>query len=503
MITRRRALTGLAVGGGAVLAGGAAIRTTGLWPGPAMAAAPRPLAIPPLLRGEVRDGARVFEMSLKRGRSQFFDGMSTPTIGINGAYLGPTLAWRRGERVRMQVTNDLGTQSTLHWHGVHLPARADGGPHQVIAPGATWSPEFEVRQPAATVWYHSHMLHRTAEQVWFGLAGMIYLTDAESEALDLPQDYGVDDIPVVVQDRAFGRGGELIYSSGMHNRMMGATGGTLLVNGTINPTFEARSDRLRLRLLNGSNARSYAFGFDDGRGFEIVASDGGLLAAPYRTRGVTLAPGERAEIVVDLSDGRPATLRSNPPSAARATGGGMGGMMGRMMGGDATAFDVLRIVPSPDRRRAAPALPDKLAALPAPDSASAVGTRQMLLDGGGMGGMMMGGGFTIDGRLFDMNRIDARVRAGTSEIWEIENRSPLAHPMHIHDVQFRILDRDGRPPVPAEAGLKDTVLVAPGERVRLLLRFANYADPEAPYMYHCHILEHEDAGMMGQFVVTG
>ncbi len=464
---------------------------------PAAAASPRPLAIPTLLVGEPRAGVRTFDLNLQKGVSRFFDGVTTPTLGINGAYLGPTLKMRVGETVRMEVTNRIGEASTIHWHGFHLPAGADGGPHQVIADGASWSPQFEVRQRASMLWYHSHMVPRTGPQVYHGLAGVAYVEDEETGRLDLPGDYGVDDVPLVLQDRAFNRDGSLFYSTNMHNTMMGMRGNVLLVNGTVNPYFEARTQKLRLRLLNGSNARFYSLGFSDNRRFSLIGTDGGLLERPYETSHIALAPAERAQIIVDLSDGRPVVLRAFPAP----TSGTMGGMMGGMMGDDFN-FDVLDIRPNGQRGRSAP-LPSRLVTLDRPDPGQASGARRLVLQMG-MGGMMMGGGepFSINGKAMDMNRIDEVVRVGTTEIWQLENRSMMAHPFHIHDVQFRILDRDGAPPPPWEMGLKDTVVVNPDERVRLLLQFADYSDPDLPYMYHCHVLEHEDSGMMGQFVVA-
>ncbi|HBQ91874.1 MAG TPA: oxidase, partial [Erythrobacter sp.] len=164
-------------------------------------------------------------------------------------------------------------------------------------------------------------------------------------------------------------------------------------------------------------------------------------------------------------------------------------------------FTVLDIRPAASRRRSI-ALPRQLATLPQIDPGHAVRTRHFVLDMGMGMRMMRGGGFTINGKSMDMQRIDETVRVDTTEIWQVENASMMAHPFHIHDVQFRILDRNGRAPDAAEQGLKDTVVVYPGETVRLLLRFEDYTDPDLPYMYHCHILEHEDAGMMGQFTVT-
>ncbi|MEQ9735636.1 MAG: multicopper oxidase domain-containing protein, partial [Algiphilus sp.] len=292
MISRRAALTGLMLGGaGLATAGVLSGRDARRWLfGPAaFAASPKPLAIPQVIAGEVRDGVRTYALGLQKGVSQFFTGVETPTLGINGAYLGPTLKMRAGELVRMNVTNRIGEPSTIHWHGFHLPARADGGPHQVIRDGETWSPQFVVKQRAAMFWYHSHMVPRTGPQVYHGLAGLIYVDDDETARLDLPSDYGVDDIPLVLQDRAFGNDGSLLYSTSMPSVMMGVRGNVLLVNGTVRPYFEARTSKLRLRILNGSNARSHTVGFADGRTFQQIGTDGGLLERPFETSRITLA----------------------------------------------------------------------------------------------------------------------------------------------------------------------------------------------------------------------
>lgn len=540
MINRRSLLGVVALGGGTLVIGGLVGREL-LGGGQAMltsSSAGNPLLIPELYAGALQNGVRTFDLNLQSGVSRFFEGVDTPTMGINQPFLGPTLEMRAGETVRMNVSSALSETATVHWHGFHLPARADGGPHQPIAPGTTWSPSFEVKQRASMFWYHSHAHQRAGPQVYQGLAGAIYVRDTESERLDLPNDYGVDDIPLIVQDRAFNRDASFAYSTSMDAVMMGMRGDTLLVNGTVDPVFEARSDLLRLRLLNGSNARFYKFAFKDGRSFNQIASDGGLLEQPYRTTNVVLAPGERAQIVVDLSDGRPIALLADSIETMGMMGmmeGGMEGGGGRRggndrMGGEMGAgrdsrgdmmdgamrrggerrggmmdegrrFTALDILPSAQRRKAI-SMPSRLISLPRVEPADAVRTRRFVLNMGMGMGMMRGGGFTINGKSMDMQRIDETVKAGTTEIWQVENASMMAHPFHIHDVQFRILDRDGRPPDPAEQGLKDTVVVAPGEVVRLLLRFEDYTDPDLPYMYHCHILEHEDAGMMGQFLVT-
>jgi len=399
---------------------------------------------------------------------------------------------KNGENVAINVTNTIGEPSTLHWHGLHLPARADGGPHQIIENGDTWTPAFTVKQRASMFWYHSHMVPVTGRQVYQGLAGLIYVDDDEVSKLELPSNYGIDDIPLVLQDRAFNDDGAFYYNTSMMSGMMGMRGNTLLVNGTVRPFFIARTNKIRLRILNGSNARTYTIGFDDGRTFHQIGTDGGLLEQPYETCQITLAPAERMQIIVDVTDGNPARLRT----FASPNQGMMGGMIANN-----SAFEIVDILPD-SGRTVSPALPDRLIQLPKPDPSNAIRTRRFIMEMR-MGGMMMGGGaFSINGKTMDINRIDETVRINTTEIWQIDNASMMAHPFHIHDVQFRILDRNGRPPAPYETGLKDTVFIQPQERVRLLLEFSDYLDPDRPYMYHCHILEHEDAGMMGQFTVN-
>jgi len=477
-----------------LLMGGVALGVAGLvgyqfWPRAIRASGPirfdKLLAIPPLEKGRMQNGTRVFDLTLKRGSTVFFEGIRTESMGINADYLAPVLRLRAGERTRFNVTNDLGEDSTLHWHGFSLPAAADGGPHQVIRPGETWSPEFTIAGKAATMWFHSHMFHKTAEQVWAGLAGMAIIDDEESDLLTLPRNYGVDDIPVVLQDRLFTPAGQMPYIPDLRARMQGMIGNFPMVNGTIGAVFPASTTLLRMRLLNGSNASIYNLRFDDGRSFLQVATDGGFLPAPVRRSGLRLAPGERAEIVVDLSDGQVARLVNRGVD----TGGGM-------MGGGLPDFTFLEIQPKKLQVPSA-ALPDRLTTLPAVDPSRAVNTRRFRLEMG-----MMGSGLAINGQPMRMDVINEVVKVDQPEIWEITSNGMLAHPFHVHGTQFRILDRNGQPPMPGEAGLKDTVLVNPGEVVRILVKFEKYTDATNPYMYHCHILEHEDGGMMGQFTVV-
>ncbi len=416
----------------------------------------------------------------------------------NGPFLGPTLRLRRGEDVDLIVQNNLDAMTTMHWHGMHVPARMDGTPHQKIKPGESWTAGFQVDQQAAPLWYHPHPHGNTGRQVYRGVAGLMWIDDDNSDALDLPKTYGVDDIPLVIQDRQFDNDGAFRFAVNQ-----GAVyGNTMLINGTWNPFLQVESRRIRFRLLNGSNARIYYIGFDDSRVFHQIATDGGFLEAPLQTNRVILAPGERAEILVDFSDGAEVVLKSYPEAGLLET-------VQSFFGGIGTGnLHLLKIVPQPTKR-ASHALPERLNTISRIDASQAAKTRPMVLAGaaqGGRGGGRGGGGKPlgppINGKIMDMARIDEVVRLGDIEIWEVSNRGDQPHPFHVHLVQFQILDRNGQPPTGAELGWKDTVLAPPGDLVRIIMPFERYADPQIPYMYHCHIMEHEDNGMMGQFLVV-
>ncbi|MGH3355715.1 MAG: multicopper oxidase family protein [Nocardioidaceae bacterium] len=443
----------------------------------------QPLRIPELAESRVdARGRRVFELTARPGDTELLPGTTSRTWGFNGSYLGPTLRASRGEEVAVRVTNRVDEDTSVHWHGMHLPARMDGGPHQPIAPGGTWRPHWKVDQPAATLWYHPHPHGRTEQHVYQGLAGMFIVDDSGSPVAGrLPHEYGVDDVPVIVQDKMIDDEGELDTGG----RFLGGTGmlgDTILVNGTYGPYLDVTTERIRLRLLNASTARVYDFGFDDDRAFDIIASDGGLLPHPVRRDRVTLSPGERAEVVVRMRPGEDAVLRSYAPDVG-------GGLFGRFNGGDDT-FDVLELRAAADLGRS-PRLPTRLAPAPDLDVQDTNADRRFELSGR-----------QIDDKKMDMSRIDETVELGTTEVWEVHNRDGEQHSFHVHDVQFQVLSIDGATPPPELAGWKDTMFVRPGTTIKVAMRFTDYADPDTPYMYHCHLLMHEDQGMMGQFVVV-
>ncbi len=469
-----------------------------------------PLKIPPLDTGRSEAGVKIFDLEMQNANTRFVPAIATKTSGINGSYLGPTLKVRNGDKIRINVKNALEESSTLHWHGMHLPAAQDGGPHQIIKSGKSWSPQFTIKQKAASLWYHPHLMEKTAEHVWRGLAGMLIIEDEETDNLNLPSQYGIDDIPLVLQDRNFSPDGDMSYNVNMHSIMMGLSGSTPLANGTIAPYFDASTRLLRLRILNGSNASMYNLGFDNDKPFKQIASDGGLLEEPVELTRLFLTPAERAEIIIELEPGEKLILRNFTArnSSREGMGGGMmggRGMMGGMMGNNGIVpnFRFLEIRAA-DKLSDSPPLPKKLTTITPLQEEDATQARQFDLQMN-MGPMVMMGlknSHLINNKVMKMSRIDERIKLGATEIWEIRNTASMLHPIHIHDVQFQILDRNGQKPPLNERGRKDTVAVNPGEIVRLIMKFEDYADPDSPFMYHCHILEHEDAGMMGQFVVV-
>lgn len=425
----------------------------------------RPLFVPPLMSGERVDGATRFELSIGHATHQFFEGVDTETIAYNGlGLLGPTVEVRTGEIVQLDVTNRLDGVTTTHWHGADVPAEADGGPHSTIAPGETWSPAFEVIQPAATLWYHPHRVDLTAEQVYFGGAGMLIVRDNNELAATLPQTYGVDDIPVVLQDRNFTDEGELDFAIDPAGR--GRLMETLTVNGTIDPYVEVPSGLVRLRLLNGSQARIYHLSVR-GPAMYKIASDGGYLEEPVDLDQLDLGPGDRAEIVVEVGSEPLALVDRN---------------FGR----------VLELRPNGDTSPAT-TLPPKLTVIDRITAEEIQVDRRFEMK-------QEADRWGINGEVMDMAVVNEEIQFGDTERWTITVDNGQ-HVFHVHQTQFQILSINGKPPPPEDAGWEDSVWVNGDRDVVVAARFDTYTNPEIPYMFHCHILDHEDLGMMGQFKV--
>ena len=488
---------------------------------PAGAAFRRALPIPAEQTGRVdASGTRHYALGARHGSSELVEGVHTPTWGLNGSLLGPTLRVPQGAPVQIQVHNGLDQATTMHWHGAQVPGRMDGGPHSPIRPGATWEAAYTLTQPAGTLWYHPHPHAYTGPQVYGGLAGMLWIDDGADAGLGLARTYGVDDMPVIIQDRRLNGEGSLEYMTAPGD-VMGMKGDRFLVNGVEQPYAEVGADWLRLRVLNASNARNYNLAFDDGRVFHVIAGDAGLLAEPVPMTQLLLASGERAQILVDLRRDR--GKRPVLKSASAAVVPGLYRIPTAIDALDRRGFDLLELrVGRP--RDTGTRLPDRLVEQPTlmPDGL----TRHFVLNGmvgsdsftrmltgrgyrargnTGPGGMSAGVGdrklFAINSEFMDMSVVNFRVPLGSTEVWKVTNASVMAHPFHMHGTSFLIRSRAGAPPPQHERSWKDVVLVRAGETVELVARFDHPADADHAYMYHCHILEHEDNGMMGQFVV--
>ncbi len=443
-----------------------------------------PMAIPPLLEQDT------FQLSVGQHVHQFYPGVNTTTFGVNGPYLGPTLLMQRGDTARLRVINELPQVTSMHWHGMHVPGDMDGGPQREVMPGEVWDVKYRVENPAGTYWYHPHPHMLTASQATKGVAGMIIVRDAEEAALDLPRTYGVDDIPVVIQDRRFLANG---------NMPTAPYGDSVLVNGTPHAYLECPAQVVRLRLLNGANARVFTLGFENSEEMHVIAGDGGLLNAPVATDRLWLSNGERYEVLLDLTgmEGDSLLLMSFG-SELPQTVPGANNMLWESSWLNGIDFPVLRIRVTAPTADPIMAIPSALGQAAPYDEALSVRSRTKALTGNGMVGMGM---FMIDGQMFDMEVINDTMQLGSVEIWEIPNNSNMAHPMHIHGVSFFVLERNGIAAAPWEQGAKDVVLVDAGETVRLIMRF-DHPTNDWPFMYHCHNLLHEDNMMMLQFIVT-
>ncbi|MCF6171334.1 MAG: multicopper oxidase domain-containing protein [Bacteroidales bacterium] len=460
--------------------------------------AQNPIIIPGTLSGTA------FELNLQNGTFQFYDGINTTTMGVNGDMLGPTLIMQKGDDVDITVNNNLDETTTIHWHGMHVSAENDGGPHTTIAPGASWNPQFTVLDKAGTYWYHPHLHEKTNEHVSKGIAGFIIVQDEEAAALDLPRTYGVDDFPLVIQTKDFDAQKEIIVPSNSDD--------VLLVNATIDPYLAVPAQVIRFRLLNGSSMRVFNFGLSDNSAFYMIGSDGGLLSEPLSLTRLQMSPGERAEILIDFGgkEGQQLKMMSYAAEFNNGIYGATYPGMGQMMTLDGynpnamngTNFEVITfniVAPNSDPVTTIPtALVD---VTPIPESESDI-TRNLNFTPEVSGPDQLNGNFFINGTTFDMDVINYSIPLNNTEIWSITNQSGIAHPFHIHDVQFYVLDRNGNPPPASEQGRKDVVLIKPQETVRFITKFEDFANDPVPYMFHCHMLIHEDGGMMLQFEVV-
>ncbi|MDM2779987.1 multicopper oxidase CueO [Citrobacter sp. Cpo142] len=512
-------------------------------------AADRPaLPIPDLLTA---DASNRMQLVVQAGKSSFA-GKTATTWGYNGNLLGPAVKLNKGQSVTVDIHNQLAEETTLHWHGLEIPGEVDGGPQGIIPAGGKRSVTFTPDQRAATCWFHPHQHGKTGRQVAMGLAGLVLIEDEEIRKLMLPKQWGIDDVPVIIQDKQFSADGQVDYQLDIMTAAVGWFGDTLLTNGAIYPQHAAPRGWLRLRLLNGCNARSLNIAASDNRPLYVIASDGGLLAEPVKATELPMLMGERFEVLVDVSDGKAFDLVTLPVS---------------QMGMAVAPFDkphpVMRVQPL--LISASGTLPDSLISMPSLPSLEGLTVRKLQLSmdpmldmmgmqmlmkkygaqamagmdhgkmmghmnndnmghgnmnhgnmnhgemgnmqHGDMGNMKHGGSFDfhnanrINGQAFDMNKPMFAAAKGQHERWVISGQGDMMlHPFHIHGTQFRILSENGKAPAAHRAGWKDTVRVEGGVS-EVLVKFDHDAPKEHAYMAHCHLLEHEDTGMMLGFTV--
>lgn len=423
-------------------------------------------------------------------------GNQTVTGSINNeTFWGPTLIINKGDEVHMNVTNSLNESTTLHWHGMHLPAVMDGGPHQVIPAGTLWQPYWTVTNNAATYWYHPHLHSLTNSQMTKGIGGLIIVKDAQEAALPLPRTYGIDDFPVVITDRRFTTANQFDVTNYTDY---------VMVNGVLSAQLNVPAQVIRFRMLNTSSQHSYNLGFSDSRSFSVIASDGGLLNSPSAVTKYVLSPGERIEVLVNFSGQQSQTVdlkayNSSLPSdvfGATHTGGGPTDLL---LGQN---FNVLHFTIGAALIGAITAIPTTLITNTSFNQANANATRTITMVDGFLNGFP---NTSFNSTQFNINTINYTVPFNNTEIWQIVNNSSSAHTFHIHDVQFNVFSRTGNNTSTLQTydmGWKDNILVRSGETLKFVTKFEDYADVIHPFMYHCHFAIHEDEGMMGQFIVS-
>ncbi len=422
------------------------------------------MPVPPVLQpAQSAYGTDIYKMVIKPAEVEIVPGLRTPVLTYGGSFVGPTIRAKSGRAVKIVYGNRLDMPANVHLHGGHVPPGSDGHPMDVIQPGEARLYDYPNTQQGATLWYHDHSHHMEAEHVYRGMHGFYLIDDDSERSLRLPQ--GAYDVPIMLRDSEFDETGGLIFFDDPANRT------TILANGKIQPYFPVAARKYRFRLLNASNEHVFRLNLG-GQEMMKIASDGGLLPAPVPVTELVLASAERTEIVVDFS--------RHP----------VGEQLILFNGSDPVLrFDVTREAADDSW------LPDVLRPLPALPVAPVEREVAMSFDLSGTDPVGL-----VNGRPFDPGRVDFQIRRGTTEIWHVRNADTITidHTFHMHLAQFQVLDRNGGPPLPQDAGLKDTVHVPPGGSLRIQATFGDYL---GRYVYHCHYLEHSSIGMMAQMEI--
>jgi spore coat protein A, manganese oxidase len=433
----------------------------------------RDLPIMPMLAPVTSErGVDVYDVDIREGLAEILPGFQTPIYGYEGIYPGPTIGARKGRAAIVRQRNGLSFDTNVHLHGGYVPAAHDGHPMDIIKPGGSFDYSYPNDQDAAFLWYHDHAHGRTARTLYYGLLGAYILHDDRERELDLPRDEY--DVPLILADHAFNKDGSFRYAEEVD---LGFRGDTILVNGAVAPRMRVERRLYRLRFLNASNARSYELRLGHRRELVQIASDGGLLERPVRRTSLPLHPAERVELLVDFRRFRPGSEIVLHNDAGEASTKAV------------MRFDVVRGGGAEEARMPQGRM-RTLERLPEPNA-----SRRWDLTLATTAGVQ----WRIAGRGFDPTRIDVRPRLGSTELWQWHNPSNRVHPMHLHGMLFRVVERSTGVVHPAERGWKDTIGVLPGETVTIQPWFAPYT---GRYVFHCHALEHGDKAMMLQLEVV-
>ena len=437
------------------------------------------------------------------------------------SYLGPTLVFKKGDDLSFDIFNDLPERAntTVHWHGLNIPAQDDGGPHQVIFNQTNWKPDFTMIDQVQTAWYHTHLMDLTTIQVIKGLAGLIIVEDDDDPLSDqLPHDYGENDFPIIIQEKGFNLDSmttpptatSLIVSE------KPGFGPYTLINGVVGAVLRVPPEVVRLRILNGSPRNMFSIGLstelENPTTFAdmwLIATGGGYIPESMPMDSTLMSVGDRREFLVDFSqyNNGDTVYMSNltVPSDALYTNRNKTPTPGNAF----MAFIVDNTLGSTDPIFTIPSILDTNYG-PLPGQLDNVRTKK--LEGGN------GQVWTIDGTGMNLNVINDTVLVNTKERWNIINTTNHAHPFHIHKVQFQVVEYIGKagysevdstynfPDLPDElVGYKDVQLIRANATMSFEARFDSFPSPllaTEGYMYHCHILTHEDTSMMHQFVVV-
>lgn len=427
-------------------------------------------------------------------------GDPTRVQDMPGSYLGPIIKLNKGEFTTIRFKNRLPYEHTIvHWHGMYVPEKADGHPRYSIFPDETFIYRFRVINRAGTYWFHPHPDMTTGTQVLSGMAGLMLVSDHEEQNLPLPR--GDYDVPFIIQDRKFLFENQIDYGG---IPFIGYYGDRILVNGKVNYEHACASRSYRLRFVNGSNARTYKLGWEDGSPMILIGTDGGLIERPIEKPYVVIAPGERIEIWKDFSDypvGTELKLKNLEYS---------GWLLGfdeqsELTAGSEYEIMTFRVDRKSNENQDLPEQLTKMNWLRWEDAVNRDNPRSIPITWQGM--------WLLNEEFFEMDGVKQNeiVRPNTTEVWEFTNHTgdlAIAHPIHLHGPQFQVVERTIQEPYRkgwetirhgyTDEGWKDTVLLMPGESIKFLIRFNSYT---GLFLYHCHILEHEDEGMMRNYLV--